>query len=128
MITSCTCFKILTIENNSMLVAAQFMVYFRGMHFNVKKDLYINFQKHASIFCKAMPSTINCGGHGRCYVLPTRMCANKNNDLPIKDRYSGLIFQYALANIINVSQSLFKLLHQPTKPHRLVGHFLNIRN
>ena len=84
-ITSCTCLQILPIENNAMLGAVQFMVYFRGMHFNEKKDLYINIQKHASIFYRETISTINGEGHGRCYVLPTSVCATKNNDLPTED-------------------------------------------
>ena len=48
----CTCLKLLPIDNNAMLVAAQFIVDFRGMHFKSKKALYIIFQKHASIFRK----------------------------------------------------------------------------
>ena len=61
----CTCLQILPMDNNAMLVAAQFIVDFRGMHLNTNKDLYINFQKHASIFCKAMLSKINGGGNRR---------------------------------------------------------------
>ena len=63
-----------------MLGASQLTVDFRGMNFNTKKALCINFQKHASIFCEAKMSTINRGGHGRCYFLPTSVCATKNND------------------------------------------------
>ena len=51
-ITSCTCLKIIPIENIAMLGAAKFMVDFRQMHFNAKKALYINFQKYASIFVR----------------------------------------------------------------------------
>ena len=61
-ITSFTCLQILTIKNNSILGAVQFMVEFQGMHFYTKNDLYIHFHKHASIFCKAMLSTIDGGG------------------------------------------------------------------
>ena len=61
--TSCIYFQILLIENNPMLLAAQIMVDFQGIYFNAKKDLYINFQKHASILFKAILSTINGGGH-----------------------------------------------------------------
>ena len=46
-----------------MLGAAQFMLDFRGVNFNTKKALNINFQKHASFFCKAILSKINGGGH-----------------------------------------------------------------
>ena len=102
-----------------MLVAAQFMVDFQGMHFNANKALYTHFQKHTSIFCKAMLITINFGGHVQFYVLMT------NYYFPIEDRYSGLIFQHDLANILNLSQIFVKLLHQPTKPHGLVGQFPN---
>ena len=93
-----------------MLGVAQLMVDLQGMHFNAKKDLYINFQKHASIFCKALLSTINGGGQGWFYVLMISLCATKNNYFPIEGRYSGLICQHALANIINVSQRFFKSL------------------
>ena len=51
-ITLRTLLKKLSIDNNDMLGAAQFMVDSRGMHFNSKTSLYINFQKNASIFCK----------------------------------------------------------------------------
>ena len=101
------------------------MLDFRGMDFSAKKDLYINFQKHASIFHKAMLSTLNGGYHDRCYFLPTIICATKNNHFPMEDINSGLICQHALANILNVSQGLIKLPHQPTKPHGLVGQFFN---
>ena len=63
--------------------------------------------------------------NGRFYFLPTSVCDTKNNDLPIEDRYSGLICQHALANIINLSQRFIKSLHQPTKPHGLVDKFPN---
>ena len=53
------------------------------------------------------------------------MCDTKNNYLPIEDRYSGLICQHFPANILNVSQRLIKSLHQPMKPHELVGQFPN---
>ena len=46
----------------------------------------------------------------------------------MEDRYSGLICQHALANILNVYQRFIKSLHQPTKPHGLVGQFPNIQN
>ena len=108
-----------------MLGEAQLMVDFRGMHCNARKPLYINFQKHASIFCKAMISTINDGAQGQCCVFPTSVFDTTNNDFPIEDRYSGLICQYALANILNLSQGFIKLLHQPIKPHRLDGQFPN---
>ena len=104
------------------------MVDLKGMHFNTKKALYIHFQKHASIFCKEMLSTINGGGQGQCYVLLTSMCVNTNDDFPIEDRYSGIIFQNDLANILNVSQRFIKLLHQLTEPHRLVGKFPSRQN
>ena len=74
-IISCTLLKILPIEKDELLEAAQFMVDFRLMHFNADKDLYINFQNLASIFRNTMLSTINGGGRGRCYVLPKIMCA-----------------------------------------------------
>ena len=45
----------------------------------------------------------------------------------MEDRYSGLICQHALANILNVYQRFIKSLHQPTKPHGLVGQFPNIQ-
>ena len=51
-ITLYTCLQIIPIENSTMLGAVQFMVDFRGMHFNAKKALYINFQKYASIFVR----------------------------------------------------------------------------
>ena len=43
----------------------------------------------------------------------------------MEDRYSGLICQHDLANILNVSKRFIKSLHQPTKPHGLVGKFTN---
>ena len=108
-----------------MLGAAQFIVDFWGMHFNTKKALCINFQKHASIFCKEMLSIINGWGHGWCYVLPTSRCDNKNIDFPMEYRYTGLICQHSIENILNVSQRFIKLIHWPTKPHRLFGQFPN---
>ena len=101
------------------------MIYFRGIHFNTKKDLYINFQNHASIFCKEILIKINGGGHGKCYVLPTRVCDTANNYLPIEDIYIDHICQHALENILNVSKKSIKSLHQLTKPHELVGQFPN---
>ena len=124
-ITSCTCLQILHIDNNDMLGAAQFILDFRGMHFNANNAFYINFKNHASVFRKAMISTISVGEVVRCYVLTTSVCDTTNNYLPMDYRYIGLIFQHLLANIINVSQLFIKLLHQPTKPHGLVGHFTN---
>ena len=82
-ITSYIFLQIIPIGNNAILGEAQFMVDFQGMHFNAKKALYINFYNHASIFCKTMLGKINGGGHGQCYVLLPRVCATKNNDLPI---------------------------------------------
>ena len=79
----CIWLQLLPIDNNVMFEAVQFMVDFRGMHFNAKKDLYIHFQKHASIFCRAMLSTNNGVGYGWCYVLLTSMYATKK-----------IIFQY----------------------------------
>ena len=73
---------LLPIYKNYMFVAAKFMVDLQGMHFNAKKALFINFQNHASIFCKTMIIKINGGGHGRFYVLPTSVCATKNNYSP----------------------------------------------
>ena len=108
-----------------MLGATQFMVDFRLIHFKAKKALYINFQNHASIFHKAMISTINVGEHGRFYILTTIMRATTNNDFPMEVIYSGLVCQHALANILNVSQRFVKLLHLPTKPHGNVGQFPN---
>ena len=90
---------------------------------NVKKDLYVNSQKHASIFLKAMLSTINGGGHVRCYVLLTSVCATTNYYLTIEYRYRGLICQHALENILHVSQRFITPIHQPTKPHGLVIQF-----
>ena len=75
-----------------------------------------------------MLSTINGGWHGRFYVLTASVCATTDNDSPIEDRYSGLICQHALANILNVSESFVKSLHQPTKPHGIVGNFPNRQN
>ena len=48
----CTCLQLLPIENNAMLEAKIIMVDFLGMHFNANKALYINFQKHDSIFVR----------------------------------------------------------------------------
>ena len=45
----------------------------------------------------------------------------------MEEKYSGLIWQHALENILNVSQRFTKLLHQQTKPHVLVGQFNNIQ-
>ena len=45
----------------------------------------------------------------------------------MEDRYSSLICQHALANILNVSQWFIKLLHQPTKPHVIFCQFPNIQ-
>ena len=53
------------------------------------------------------------------------MCAATHNIFPIKGRYSVLKWQHALVNILNVSQRFIKSLHQPTKPHGLVGQFPN---
>ena len=124
-ITFFTCLQLLAIDNNPMLGATQFMVYFQVMHFDANKTLYINFQRHALIFCSSMLSTIYGGGHVQCYVLPTSACATKNNYLPIYYRYSGFIFQHSIATILNVSQRFIKSLHQPKKPHGLVGQFTN---
>ena len=73
-----------------------------------------------------MIGKINDGGHGSFYVLPTGVCATTHNDFPIEDRYSGLIYQHTLENILNVSQEFTTSLHQPTKSHGLVGQFPNI--
>ena len=72
-----------------------------------------------------MLHTINDVGHSRYYVLPTIMFANTNNCFLTKDRYSSLIFQHTLENILNVSKRFIKLLHQPTKPHGLFRQFPN---
>ena len=77
-------------EKNYMLGAAQFVLDFQGMHFNLKKALYINLQKNASFFCEAMLSTINGGGNLRCYVLPTSVCTTTNNDLTIEGKKVAL--------------------------------------
>ena len=74
-----------------------------------------------------MISTINVGGHVLCYVLPESVCATTNNYFPMEDIYSGLICQHPLKNILNISQRFIKWLHQPTKPHILVGRFPNIK-
>ena len=58
-------------------------------------------------------------------VLPTIMGASTNIYFPIEDRYSGLICQHYLANILNVSQRFIKSLHQPTETNGLVGQFPN---
>ena len=110
-----------------MLVAAKFMVDFQVMHFNIKQALFINFQKHASTFCNAMIRTINGGGYRLSYVLPTSVCDTTKHYFPIEERYSGLICQHFLSNILNVSQRFIKSLHQPTRPHGLVGQFPNIQ-
>ena len=124
-ITSCTCLQLILIENNTILGSAQFMFDFQGMHFNAKKYLYINFQKHASTFHKAMLSTLNGVWHVQSYVLPKIVCVTTNNDFPIEYICSGIICQHDLTNIINIYQGFIKLLHQPTKPHILVGQFPN---
>ena len=46
----------------------------------------------------------------------------------MEDRYSGLICQHSLANILYVCQRLIKLLHQPTKTHGSVGQYPNRHN
>ena len=71
--------------------------------------------------------TIIGGGHVRFYVIRTSVCATTNNDLTMEDRYSGLICQHALENILNVSQGFIKFLHQLTKPHGIFGQFPNIQ-
>ena len=43
----------------------------------------------------------------------------------MEDRYSGFIWQPALSKILNVYQRFTKLLHQPTRPHGIVGQFPN---
>ena len=63
-ITLCTGLKLLPIDNNAMLGVAQFMVYFRGTHCNVKKALYINFLKNTNFFHNSVISTNNDGGPG----------------------------------------------------------------
>ena len=73
-----------------------------------------------------MLSTISGGGHSRFSVLPTSVGATKIYIFPIEDRYSGLVCQHTIANILNLSQRFIKLMHQPTKPHGLVGQFPNI--
>ena len=108
-----------------MLEAAEFVFDFQGIYFNAKKALYINFQNRDSIFCKAIISTMNGGGHIWCYVFPTNVCSNANKYLPIKDIYSGFKCQNALVNILNVSQMSVESLRQPTKPRILVGQFPN---
>ena len=50
-IKSFTWLQLIPIDNNNMLGAAQLMVDFWWMHFNAKKDVYINIQKQDSIFC-----------------------------------------------------------------------------
>ena len=94
------------------------------MHSNAKKDLYINFQKRASIFSKSILITINGGGHGRFFVLPTRLCDTKNNVFPIEDRYICLKFQHSLANILNVSQRF--ITNQRNHTYLLVGFLTDI--
>ena len=51
-ITSGTCLQLLHIDNNTMFGAAQLMADLRGGNFNTNKALYINFQNHATFFCK----------------------------------------------------------------------------
>ena len=116
-------YKFPHIENNAMLGVAKFMVDFLGMHWNTKKALYINFKTHASIFCKVMLSKIHGGRHVWCYVLITGVCVNENYYLPMEDRYSGLICQHSLGNILNLSQRFIKSLHQPKNPHGFFGQF-----
>ena len=123
-ITSFAFLQLIHIDNNDMLGAAQFMVDFRGVHFNAEKALCINLQNHASIF-KSIISTINGGCHGRFYVFPTSVFDIKNNYLPMKYRYSGLICQHSIENILNISERFVKSPHQPTKRHGLVGQFPN---
>ena len=101
------------------------MVDFQGMYFNAKKALCINFQKRASIFHRSILSKINGGENGLWYVLPKSVGDTKNNYFPIEDRCSGLVFQYSLANILNLFQRFIKLLHQPMKPHGLIDQFPN---
>ena len=101
------------------------MFEFQGIPFNAKKYFYINFQKYDSIFCKEIICTINGEGHGWWYFLPKRVWATSNKCFPILDRYSGLICQHSLANILNLSQRFVKSLHQPMKPHGIVGQFPN---
>ena len=72
-----------------------------------------------------MPIKINGGGNSQFYGPPKRVCATKNNDFPMEDRYIGLICQHSLEDILNVSQMFIKLLHQPTKPPGIVGNFPN---
>ena len=101
------------------------MVDLRGMHLKANKALCINFQKQASIFRKAMLISINDGGHIQCCVLTINVCATTNDDFQIDDRYSSLVCQHSLENIINVSQIFIKLVHQPTKPHAIVSKVPN---
>ena len=49
-ITMCNWLKILSIDNNAMLASEKFMVDFRGMHFNAKNTLYINFRSMLQFF------------------------------------------------------------------------------
>ena len=72
-----------------------------------------------------MLSTINGGGHGQFYALLTIVCATKNNHFLIEDKYSGLIFQHALTNILNISQNFIKLPRKLMKPHELISQFTN---
>ena len=85
-ITSCTCLQLLTIDNNNMLRASQFMVDFQGINFNAKKALYIIIIIMLHFFCQTMPIAINGVGNFQCYILPTILCATTNDDLPMKDR------------------------------------------
>ena len=83
------------------------------------------FRSMLQFFCMKMLSTINGGRNRLFYVLPKSVCSTTNNYFPIEDIYSGLIWQHALSNILNVYQRFIKSLHQPTKPHGLVGQFPN---
>ena len=75
-----------------------------------------------------MPRKINGGGHGQLSVLPTSVCDTTNNYSPMEERYSGLIFQHVIENVLNVSQTFINLLHQSTKTHVLFGQFPNRHN
>ena len=85
-----------------MLGAAQLMADFQGIHFNIKKALYINFQKHASIFHKAMICTINGGGHDWCYVFPTSVCDNIKRFGEENLKPGGISNEPVLNNHINI--------------------------
>ena len=73
-----------------------------------------------------MLSTINAVGNGRWYFLTTIVCATTDNYFTIEGIYSGITFQNSLANILNVYKRFLKLIHQPMKPHGLVGQFPSI--